>query len=69
MISQIAHDLSEATLAKAQERNVYGVLHQIFPCDRLSFADDAFGAVVAAGVFTACHAPKSSFDELLGVTL
>jgi predicted TPR repeat methyltransferase len=64
----VALDLSEAMLAKAQERNVYRELRQGVLSDRLSFADDAFGAVVAAGVFTAGHAPPSSFDELLRMT-
>jgi SAM-dependent methyltransferase len=64
----VALDLSDAMLARAQERDVYRALHQGALGDRLSFADNAFGAVVAAGVFTAGHAPPSSFDELLRVT-
>jgi SAM-dependent methyltransferase len=64
----VALDLSEAMLARAQERNVYRALHQGALGDQLAFADDVFGAVVAAGVFTAGHAPPSSFDELLRVT-
>jgi SAM-dependent methyltransferase len=64
----IALDLSDAMLARAQERDVYRALHQGVLGDRLGFADDAFQAVVAAGVFTAGHAPPSSFDELLRVT-
>jgi predicted TPR repeat methyltransferase len=64
----VALDLSDAMLARAKERDVYRALHQGVLGDRLVFADDAFGAIVAAGVFTAGHAPPSSFDELLRVT-
>jgi SAM-dependent methyltransferase len=64
----VALDLSDAMLARAHERAVYRALHQGALGDRLAFADDALGAVVAAGVFTAGHAPASSFDELLRVT-
>jgi SAM-dependent methyltransferase len=64
----VALDLSDAMLARAQERAVYRALHQGVLGDQLAFADDAFGAVVAAGVFTAGHAPPSSFEELVRVT-
>jgi SAM-dependent methyltransferase len=64
----VALDLSDAMLAQAQERDVYRALHQGALGDRLAFADDAFCAAVAAGVFTAGHAPPSGFDELLRVT-
>jgi predicted TPR repeat methyltransferase len=64
----VALDLSDAMLAQAQERGVYRALRQGALGDQLPFADDAFGAVVAAGVFTAGHAPPSGFDELLRVT-
>jgi predicted TPR repeat methyltransferase len=64
----ITLDLSDAMLARAQERDVYRALHQGVLGDWLGFADDAFQAVVAAGVFTAGYAQPSSFDELLRVT-
>jgi SAM-dependent methyltransferase len=64
----VALDLSDAMLAQAQERGIYRALNHGALGDRLPFADDAFGAVVAAGVFTAGHAPPSRFDELLQVT-
>jgi len=64
----VALDLSDAMLAKARERSVYGELHQCALGDPLVFADGTFVAVVAAGVFTAGHAPPASFDELLRVT-
>jgi SAM-dependent methyltransferase len=37
-------------------------------CAPLDFADDAFVAVVSAGVLTMRHAPPSGFDELIRVT-
>ena len=64
----VALDLSDTMLVQAKERDVYRALHQGALGDRLAFADDAFCAAVAAGVFTAGHAPPSSFDELLRVT-
>ena len=64
----VALDLSDAMLAKARERSVYRELHQCALGDPLTFADGTFVAVVAAGVFTAGHAPPGSFDELLRVT-
>ena len=64
----IALDVSDAMLARARERGAYCALHLGALGDPLAFADAAFGAVVAAGVFTAGHAPPSSFDELLRVT-
>ena len=64
----VALDLSDAMLARAQERGVYRALHQGALGETLPFADNAFGAVVAAGVFTAGHAKPDSFDELARVT-
>jgi SAM-dependent methyltransferase len=64
----VALDLSDAMLVQARERGVYCALTQGVLGDQLPFADDAFGAVVAAGVFTAGHAPPSGFDELVRVT-
>jgi SAM-dependent methyltransferase len=64
----VALDLSEAMLARARERGVYRELHRGALGGPLAFGDDTFAAVVAAGVFTAGHAPPGSFDELLRVT-
>jgi SAM-dependent methyltransferase len=64
----VALDLSEAMLARARERGVYHELHQGALGRPLAFPDATFAAVVAAGVFTAGHAPPDSFDELLRVT-
>jgi SAM-dependent methyltransferase len=64
----VALDLSEAMLARARGRDVYRELRQGALGGPLAFADGTFAAVVAAGVFTAGHAPPGSFDELLRVT-
>jgi SAM-dependent methyltransferase len=64
----VALDLSEAMLARARERGVYRELHRGALGGPLAFAGDTFAAAVAAGVFTAGHAPPGSFDELLRVT-
>jgi SAM-dependent methyltransferase len=64
----VALDLSEAMLARARGRGVYRELHRGALGGPLAFADGTFAAVVAAGVFTAGHAPPGSFDELLRVT-
>jgi SAM-dependent methyltransferase len=64
----VALDLSEAMLARARERGAYRDLHQSTLGGPLAFADSTFAAVVAAGVFTAGHAPPGSLDELLRVT-
>jgi SAM-dependent methyltransferase len=64
----VALDLSAAMLARARERGAYRELHEGALGDPLPFAAGTFAAVVAAGVFTAGHAPPDSFDELLRVT-
>lgn len=61
-------DLSENMLNLARKKKVYRDLRQMELGERLDLPDDAFAAVVAAGVFTPGHAPPHSFDELLRVT-
>jgi predicted TPR repeat methyltransferase len=57
-------DMSEAMLAIARQRSVYESCRRMVLGERLDFQDATFGAVVAAGVFTAGHAPPHSFAEL-----
>ncbi len=64
----IAMDLSQGMLNEAGKKNVYRELHQMVMGEPLDFATDSFDAVVSVGVFTAAHAPASSFDELVRVT-
>lgn len=64
----VAMDLSQSMLEEARKKNVYRELHQMVMGEPLDFATDAFDAVVSVGVFTAAHAPASSFDELVRIT-
>ncbi|UCH74589.1 MAG: methyltransferase domain-containing protein [Rhodospirillales bacterium] len=61
-------DASEGMLARAAEREVYRELRCGLLGTPLDYADDAFAAVVAAGVFTEGHAPLDGLDELVRAT-
>ncbi len=61
-------DASQGMLARAAKKGTYKALTHAFLGEPLDFADDAFAAVVSAGVFTQGHAPLSGFDELIRVT-
>jgi predicted TPR repeat methyltransferase len=61
-------DLSDGMLAVARAKGVYAELKNQILGERLDFPDDAFAAVVSAGVLTSGHAPPSCFDELIRVT-
>lgn len=64
----VGFDISAAMLDIARAKGVYRALHQMALGQPLAFADDAFDAVLAVGVFTHGHAPLSAFDELIRVT-
>jgi SAM-dependent methyltransferase len=66
--SLIAIDLSDGMLAIARGKGVYRELRNRTLGEPLDFPDDAFGAVVSAGVLTVGHAPPGSLDELVRVT-
>lgn len=61
-------DLSDGMLAVARTKAVYAELRNQTLGEPLDFADDAFAAVVSAGVLTTGHAPPSCFDELIRIT-
>jgi SAM-dependent methyltransferase len=61
-------DLSDGMLAIARTKGVYAELKNQTLGERLAFPDDAFAAVVSAGVLTSGHAPPACFDELIRVT-
>ena len=63
-----AIDLSPGMLAVARGKDVYREVRQMTLGETLAFADDAFDAVIAVGVFTTGHAPVHAFDELTRVT-
>lgn len=60
-------DISSGMLDVARSKGVYRELHQMTLGRPLGFADDAFDAVIAVGVFTQGHAPISAFDELIRI--
>jgi len=64
-----AMDLSEGMLEEARKKKVYREFHQMVMGEPLDFAASSFGAVVSVGVMTVGHAPASSLDELVRVTM
>lgn len=63
-----AMDLSPGMLAEAASKCVYANLREGRLGDRLDYADGAYDAVVASGVFTTGHAPPSGLAELVRIT-
>ncbi|QDZ01708.1 class I SAM-dependent methyltransferase [Nitratireductor mangrovi] len=61
-------DLSEEMLTIARSRNAYGELKKAALGEPLPWPDGHFRAFIAAGVFTAGHAPASGLDELARIT-
>lgn len=59
-----AMDLSPGMLAIAAGRGVYGGIREGRLGEPLDYADDAFDAAVASGVFTTGHAPPTGLPEL-----
>ncbi len=64
----VAIDLSQGMLEVAAAKGVYRELRRMVLGEHLDFPANAFDAVAAVGVFTAAHAPASSFQELVRVT-
>jgi predicted TPR repeat methyltransferase len=64
----VAMDLSNEMLNKAREKGVYKEFHQMALGDTLGFPDDAFDAIVCAGVLTFSHAPAKSLYEMVRIT-
>lgn len=61
-------DLSADMLELARAREAYRELKEGELGKPLPFADDSFDMAIAAGVFTAGHAPASGFDEIARIT-
>lgn len=61
-------DYSREMLDLAGQRNAYRELRQAELGTTLPWPDDHFAAFLSSGVFTAGHAPASSFDELVRIT-
>ena len=60
-------DLSNGMLSKAKKTGAYNELRQMVLGEQLYFADNYFNACQSVGVFTAGHAPATSFDEIVRV--
>jgi SAM-dependent methyltransferase len=67
-VDLVALDASPGMLARARQRGIYRELHVATLGDSLGFADDAFDAAAAVGVFAMGHAPARTLDELVRVT-
>lgn len=63
----IAMDLSQGMLEVARQKGAYLELHQMVLGETLDYATDSFDAAISTGVFTAAHAPASSFDEIVRI--
>jgi predicted TPR repeat methyltransferase len=63
-----AMDMSAEMLELAERRGLYDECRRMVLGETLDFPDGRFAGVVAAGVFTAGHAPAESFAELCRVT-
>ena len=61
-------DYSREMLKLAERRDAYRELRQAELGKTLPWPDDYFAAFLSSGVFTAGHAPPSSFDELVRIT-
>jgi len=62
-----ALDISAGMLAVAGRKGIYKALHQAALGTRLPFADNQFGAIISAGVFTSGHVGVEGLDDLLRV--
>lgn len=63
-----AIDMSREMLELAEKRGLYDDCRRRVLGEPLDFPDGRFAGVVAAGVFTAGHAPAESFAELCRIT-
>ena len=63
-----AMDLSAGMLGVAREKGAYSDLREGRLGDPLDYADGAYAAVVASGVFTTGHAPPGGLRELVRIT-
>jgi predicted TPR repeat methyltransferase len=61
-------DASEGMLAHAAAKDIYRELRHGLLGQPFDYADDAFAATVASGVFTQGHAPLDGLDELVRAT-
>lgn len=60
-------DISQNSLDRLKEQDIYKALHLEALGSTLSFADNTFDALVSTGVFTRNQVPLESFEELIRV--
>ena len=60
-------DLSQGMLDEARAKGWYRGLQVGILGEPLGYADDAYDAAIAAGVFSVGHAPASGFDEVVRI--
>jgi predicted TPR repeat methyltransferase len=63
-----ALDISAGMLAVAARKGVYAALHQQALGGALPFADAAYAAIIATGVFTTGHVGAEALPELMRIT-
>ena len=63
-----ALDISEGMLKVAETKGCYCAFHVLALGGPLPFADDSYGGVISAGVFTSGHVGAEGLDELIRIT-
>jgi predicted TPR repeat methyltransferase len=62
-----ALDISSGMLAVARSKGIYADLHQAALGNPLSFADNSYGGIISAGVFTTGHVGAEGIGELVRI--
>jgi hypothetical protein len=63
-----ALDISAGMLKVAEKKGCYSALHVLALGGALPFAENSFGGVISAGVFTSGHVGAEGLDELIRIT-
>lgn len=63
-----ALDISAGMLKVAEKKGCYSAFHVLALGGPLPFADNSYGGVISAGVFTSGHVGAEGLDELIRIT-
>lgn len=63
-----ALDISEGMLEVARAKGCYSAFHVLALGGDLPFADNSYGGIISAGVFTSGHVGAEGLDELVRIT-
>ncbi len=63
-----ALDISEGMLEVARAKSCYSAFHVLALGGDLPFADNSYGGIISAGVFTSGHVGAEGLDELVRIT-